>query len=168
MTAQALKQAIAFLFRRAAEAEIGEDALVRQASLDLHWFSPRDARRFVDAARVLGYLEQGSAPRRVRPAFDTGAIDVPLDFRIDARALEGTPRGPASPVTEELVAAASRARAVDAAQIWREVAARQSAKLLEPPVAAALLAAEAGVDLKPYMARIKDELAALGRGANAK
>lgn len=158
----ALKQAVAFLFRRAAEPELAEDAFVRHASLDLHWLSPKDARRFLEAARSLGYLKEGSLSGRVRPAFEVDEVDVPLDFRIDARALEGAPAAPSS-VAEDLVAAAARRRGVGLDAVWADVASRQAEKLLEAPAAAALVAAEAGVDLAPYFARIRDELAKAAR-----
>ena len=51
----ALKQAVAFLYRRSGETELSEGEFVRHASLDLHWFSPKDARRFLEASRALGY-----------------------------------------------------------------------------------------------------------------
>jgi hypothetical protein len=155
---QAVKLAVAFLFRRAGEGELTEEALARQASLDLHWFAPKDARRFIDAARALGYLKAGELEGRVAPAFDVRGVEVPLDFRIDARALDGAPSPPSSSVTEALVQAAARARGRPLDEVWAEVLAKQGAKLLDAPAAAALIAAQAGVDLKPFFARIREEL----------
>lgn len=158
-----MKQAVAFLFRRAPEGELSEDALVRAASLDLHWFSPKDARRFLEAARALGYVKDGASPGRLRIAFELVEVDVPLDFRIDARALAAAPASAASSVSESLVAAAAAASGRPLDALWAAVAAKQAARLLEAPAAAALVAAEAGVDLTPFFPRIRDELARLAR-----
>lgn len=156
-----IRQAVAFLFRRSAESEIGEEDLARQASLDLHWFSPKDARRFLEVARALGHLKAGGKPGTVAPAFDPAAVDLPLDFRIDAAALSRAPSPtplPRSGVAEDLVAAAASHSGVSPEKVWQDVRGKADDKLLELSVAAALVAREAGVDLAPYFPRIRDEL----------
>ena len=158
---QALKTAVAFLFRRAGEAELTEEALARQASLDLHWFSPKDARRFIDAARALGYLRAGGVGGRVAPGFDIAQVEVPLDFRIDAAAFEGAPLPASGSVAEALVEEAARAKGRPLDEVWGEVRRKQERNLLEPPAAAALVAGEAGVDLKPFFEKIRRELASI-------
>jgi hypothetical protein len=160
---QALKQAVVFVFRRGSETALSEDAFVRQVSLDLHWFSPKDARRFLDAARALGYLKQGPSPGLVQPTFDLSEVEVRLDFRVDARALEGAPQGQARSVAEELVARAAALQGAAVDEVWARVARKKTLKLLDTPAAAALVAAEAGVDLKPYFARVREELARLSK-----
>ena len=159
-----VRQAVAFLFRRAGESEMTEEAIVRQASLDLHWFSPRDARRFVEAARSAGHLEPATAHGRLRPTFSVDGADVSLDFRIDAKALDAASRP--APVADELALRAAEARGVPLEEIVRAIAARSEATLIEAPAAAALVAAEAGVDLQPYFARIRAELAAQAAGSS--
>ena len=166
----ALKAAVALLFRRAGENELSEEAIVRQASLDLHWFSPKDARRFVEAASAMGYLEPGSRAGSLRPAFPVAEVEVSLDFRVDAHILDAVGAGPAagsgrSSVADELVAKAAAARGAPLEDVWRDVQRKQEQVLVEAPVAAALVAAEAGVDVRPFAARVKHELAALSRGA---
>ena len=157
---------MALLFRRAAEAEITEEVLVREASLDLHWFSPKDARRVLEAARALGYLVEGTKPALLRPGFDLEGVEVPIDFKIDARALQATSAG-VSPVSDELVEKAAAARGVSPEVIWREVEARQARVLVEAPVAAALVAADAGVDVRPFARRIAEELAGAARATSS-
>lgn len=162
----ALKPALALLFRRAAASEVAEEVLVRQASLDLHWFSPKDARRFLEVARGHGLLKPGGKPGTLTPTFAIGEVEVPLDFRIDASALDGVPTT-RSPIAEELVERAAALRGVSAEELWAEVDRKQHIVLVERPAAAALVAAESGVDLKPYFARIASELAELSRAAGA-
>jgi hypothetical protein len=153
-----LKQAVAFIFRRSAEPELTEEEFVRQVSLDLHWLAPRDARRFLDAARALGYVAAGGAPDRVRPGVDPGSVEVPLDFRLDARALEDAPAAAPGSVTDQLVAAAAARRGVPLDAVWQDVRQKAADKLLQETVAAALVAAESGVEVGPFLSRVNAEL----------
>jgi len=163
----AVKQAVAFLYRRSGEAELSEDEFVRQASLDLHWFSPKDARRFLEAARALGYLTTGGGPRTVRPSFDPESIPMPMYFRATPQILEGAPElGPGS-VVEALAEAAARASGVSLDSVWDAIRTKQEDKLLEPSAAALLVAARAGVDIAPYIARVKEELNRAARASSA-
>ncbi len=159
----ALKSAVALLFRRAGESELSEAAIVRQASLDLHWFSPKDARRFVEAATAMGYLQPGSQPGSLRPAFAVAEVEVSLDFRVDAHVLESVGAGLSS-VADDLVARAAAAKGATVEDVWREVRRKQEHSLVEAPVAAALVAAEAGIDVRPFAARENLELAAPSGG----
>jgi hypothetical protein len=131
-------------------------------SLGLHWLSPKDARRFVEAARALGHLKPGERPGTVGPAFDVRAVEVPIDFRLEPAHLEGVGAG-RSAVADELVERAAAALGRAPADVWREVERKQAQVLVMRPVAAALVAAEAGVDVRPFAHRIEEELAALGR-----
>lgn len=132
--------------------------MVRRASLDLHWFSPRDARRFVEAARALGLLAPEEGGGRVRPTFDIQSVEVPLDFRIGPQALDalGAPAG--AGVVEELAAAAARARGVPLDRVWGEIRSKESAKGIAASVAALLVAAEAGIEVKPFVSKVREEL----------
>lgn len=156
-----IRLGVAYLMHRAGADEVTEDAFVRQASLDLHWFSPKQGRRFLEAARALGHLADGSQPGTVRATFAPGEEEVPLDFRLGPGDLEDLPEGPSdSGVAEELVEAAARARGWELERVWAEVRRKEEA-LFETPVAAMLVAGEAGVDVRPFAPRVR---AALGAG----
>ncbi len=154
-----IKLGVAYLVHRAGADEVSEEAFVNQASHDLHWFSPKQGRRFLEAARSLGYLVPGKAPGTVRPSFAVGGLDVPLDFRLRPADLEDLPEGHSDAgVTEELVALAARDRRVDVERVWADVR-RKEERLFETPVAALLVAGEAGVDVRALAVRVRAELA---------
>lgn len=157
---EVVRQAVAFLYRRSAEREIAEEDLVRQASLDLHWFSPKDARRFIEMARALGHLKAGQKPGSLAPSFDPAAVEVPLDFRIEAGVLAEAPPPlePSGGVTHELVAAVVDRTGATRESVWQDVRRKAESKLLELPAAAALVAREAGVDLAPFFPGIREAL----------
>jgi hypothetical protein len=155
-----IRQAVAFLFRRSAERELAEEDLARQASLDLHWFSPKDARRLLELALSLGHLKAGHRKGTLAPTFDPAQVDLPLDFRIDSSALAPGPPALEAPagVTHDLVAAAASLLKASPDMVWQTVRRKAEDKLLDLPAAAALVAREAGVDLGPFFPRIREEL----------
>ena len=161
-----IQLAVAYLLRRAGAEEVTEEAFVNQVSLDLHWLSPKQGRRLLDAARALGYLTPGQAPRTVRAAFRASGVEVPIDFRLEPADLEDLPEGPAAGAsTDELVAMAARAKGTDAERVWADVR-RREADLFETPVAALLVAGEAGVDVRALARKVREELRhAAPRGA---
>src|SRR5205809_7803045 len=73
-----LRDAIALLFKRKGRDELSEREFVLSASMDMHWFPPRDAQRLLQLGLETKLLEsQGGA---IRPAFDVSAVDVPRDY----------------------------------------------------------------------------------------
>ncbi len=160
-----IRLGVAFLLRRAGADEVPADALVRQASLDLHWFSPKQGRRFLEAARALGYLEPGASPGTVRATFPAGSVEVPMDFQLTPEDLEDLPAAPeAVGVAEELVELAARARGWELERVWAEVRRKEEA-LFETSVAALLVAGEAGADVRPYAARARASLTSSASGS---
>src|SRR5437016_13228704 len=73
-----LRDAIALLFKRKGRDELSEREFVLSASMDMHWFPPRDAQRLLQLGLETKLLEsQGGA---IRPAFDVSAVEVPRDY----------------------------------------------------------------------------------------
>src|SRR3989441_2850660 len=63
-----LRDAIALLFKRKGRDELSEREFVLSASMDLHWFPPRDAQRLLQIGLETKLLESQSGT--IRPAFD--------------------------------------------------------------------------------------------------
>jgi hypothetical protein len=74
-----LKRSIAVLFRRKGKDFLTEREFVFSASMDLRWFSPKDAQRLLDAGISGGYLQRKNG--NIFPTFDCAAIEVPLDYK---------------------------------------------------------------------------------------
>src|SRR5437879_10621624 len=73
-----LRDAIALLFKRKGRDELSEREFVLSASMDMHWFPPRDAQRLLQLGLETKLLEsRGGA---IRPAFDVSAVEVPRDY----------------------------------------------------------------------------------------
>lgn len=154
-----IRLGVAYLMHRAGADEVTEDAFVRQASLDLHWFSPKQGRRFLEAAKALGYVTGGSKAGTVRATFSPAEVEVPMDFKLEASDIEDLPAGPEDAgVVEQLVEMAAASVGWERERVWAEVRRKEEA-LFETPVAAMLVAGEAGVDVRPFAARVRAALA---------
>lgn len=74
-----LQRSIAVLFRRKGKELLTEREFVFSASMDLRWFSPKDAQKLLDMGLTGGYIERKNGS--LVPTFDTSSVDVPLDYR---------------------------------------------------------------------------------------
>ena len=74
---------------------MSEREFVLSASMDMHWFPPRDAQRLLQLGLETKLLEsQGGA---IRPAFDVSSVEVPRDY-IPTSAILEVP----TPVSEDI------------------------------------------------------------------
>jgi hypothetical protein len=70
---------IAFLFKRSGKKELNFSDLYLTLSMELNWFTPEDAKKFLNQAiknQLLNKKEE-----QVTPAFDYDKIDVPMGFQ---------------------------------------------------------------------------------------
>lgn len=74
-----LKRSIAMLFRRKGKDFLTEREFVFSASMDLRWFSPKDAQRLLDAGLSGGFLQRKNG--NIFPTFDFHEIEIPLDYK---------------------------------------------------------------------------------------
>jgi hypothetical protein len=74
-----LQRSIVLLFRRKGKETLTEKEFVFSASMDLRWFSPKEAQRLLDLGISGGYLQRKNGS--VVPTFDTSVSEVPLDYK---------------------------------------------------------------------------------------
>jgi len=74
-----LQRSIVLLFRRKGKEFLTEKEFVFSASMDLRWFSPKEAQRLLDLGITGGYLQKKNG--NIVPTFDTSLIEVPLDYK---------------------------------------------------------------------------------------
>lgn len=77
---------IAFLFKRSGKEEMPTSELYLPLSMDLKWFSPKQAKAFVDHAIKQKLLaKKGDS---IKPAFDLRKIIIPVGFQPSKQSLE--------------------------------------------------------------------------------
>jgi hypothetical protein len=75
MTAE-LKKCLTIIFRRKGKELLGEQEFVYAASMDLHWFPPKDAQKLLEIALREGLLKMSQGT--LSPTFEL--VDENLDF----------------------------------------------------------------------------------------
>ena len=84
-----LARSLAFAFRRKGADAMPGSELRHLLAFDLRWFAPEDAKKVVLRALETGLLVQEGDD--VRPSFDLGAVQIPLNFRPTTMVLEEEP-----------------------------------------------------------------------------
>jgi len=149
-----LKKAIAFLFKRKGRDSLTEKDFVMSASMDLHWFPPRDAQRLlqigVDTKLVV------HADGKLVPGFDISVIDVPLDYVPPAAILETETVSPSLflKVLERIVSKT----AIERRQAVSMINSTQDELDLEADVAALVVGMELGVDVSDLIGEAENQI----------
>lgn len=151
----ALRDAIALLFKRKGRDELSEREFVLSASMDLRWFPPRDAQRLLQIGLETKLLESRNGS--IRPVFDVSAVDVPRDYVPTPEILAAL-----TPAEEDLfvrlVDAIASKIATDRKAAIALVNGIQERMDVELEVAALIAARQAGLDVTPYVGRVKSTL----------
>ena len=74
-----MQKSIALLFRHKGRDSLTEKEFVLSASMELRWFTPKEAQRLLDLGLTSGYLQRRNGG--VSPTYDCSAIEVPLDYK---------------------------------------------------------------------------------------
>ena len=83
-----LKEVIAYLYNRTGKEELSAQELRLVMSMDLRWFSPKEAEEIVDLFQNKRLLvRKGSGG--LRPAFNYKKLSLPRDFRPSKESLFG-------------------------------------------------------------------------------
>ena len=82
-----IKIIISFLFKRSGKEELTASELYLPLSMDLKWFSPKEAKDFVNSALLQNFLIKKGDP--IKPNFDYKKIAVPVGFYPSKQTFEG-------------------------------------------------------------------------------
>lgn len=151
----ALRDAIALLFKRKGRDELSEREFVLSASMDLRWFPPRDAQRLLQIGLETKLLESRNGV--IRPSFDVSAVEVPRDYVPTAEIL-AAPTPAEEDLFVRLVDAIAAKSASDRKAVIALVNGIQERMDIELEVAALIAARQAGLDVSPYLNQVKTGL----------
>ncbi len=155
-----LQRSIAVLFRRKGKQLLTEREFVFSASMDLRWFSPKDAQKLLDLGVSGGLIEKRNGS--LLPTFDFSTIEVPLDYRpskdLFQEARDATPRDLFSEIVEKIV----KVRSVPKREVVSKVNRKQEMLGIDVEPAALLVACDYGIPVEgSYIDRATTEV--LGR-----
>jgi len=140
-----LKQSIAVLFRRKGKDFLTEREFVFSASMDLRWFSPKDAQRLLDAGISGGYLQRKNG--NVFPTFDFAQIDVPIDYKPTSAIFEHAAKREQD-LFSEIVEKIVKARSVPKREVVSRVNKKQEMLGIDVEPAALLVASDYGLSVE--------------------
>ena len=137
-----LQKSIVLLFRRKGKEFLTEKEFVFSASMDMRWFSPKDAQRLLDLGLTGGFLQKKNG--NIVPTFDFHDVDVPLDFKPAKTVLEQAPK-PAQDLFSEIVEKIVRSKAVPKREVVSRVNKKQELLGIDVEPAALLVASDYGI-----------------------
>jgi hypothetical protein len=154
-----LQKSIAVLYKSKGKDELTEREFVFSASMDMRWFSPKDAQRLMEAGLTGGFLEKKNGG--LVPTFDWAGVEVPVDYRPSRTALEEGRKHPADLFTE-IVERIVKARSVPKREVVSKVNKEQEMLGIDIEPAALLVASSYGIQFDPTFIE-RAESAVLGR-----
>jgi hypothetical protein len=149
-----LETCLALLFKRKGKNVLTEKEFVFSASMDFRWFSPKEAQLLLELGLKRGLLERTDG--YVKPVFSHKEMEIPVNFRPCKEMLKDAEPEPSmfSQILDEVTRSTGQKR--------REVVARvnkvQERLGVDVEVAALAVAKESGVDISPYLGKVKTEL----------
>jgi hypothetical protein len=139
-----LQRSIALLFRRKGKDLLTEKEFVFSASMDLRWFSPKEAQRLLDVGITGGLLQKKNGS--IVPTFDTSSVDVPMDYRPGKDIFEQIPNKPRD-FFSEIVDRIVKTKSVPKREVVSRVNKKQELLGIDVEPAALLVASDYGLSM---------------------
>jgi len=139
-----LQRSIALLFRRKGKELLTEKEFVFSASMDLRWFSPKEAQRLLDVGITGGLLQKKNG--NIVPTFDTSLIEVPLDYKPGKEIFEHVPNKPRD-FFSEIVDRIVKTKSVPKREVVSRVNKKQELLGIDVEPAALLVASDYGLSM---------------------
>jgi len=149
-----LEIALAQLFRKKGKSSLTEKEFVFAASLDLRWFTPKEAQKFLDIGLDSELLALDGD--KLKPTFDHMNTDVPKGYVPDSQLLAAAvkPKG----LFLKLVDQISLEKDIPSKDIISEVNLTQDRMNLDVDVAALIVAQNHGLDISEHIDKVEEDL----------
>ena len=140
-----IQRSIALLFRRKGKDFLTEKEFVFSASMDLRWFSPKDAQKLLDYGISGGLLKKKNGT--IVPTFDTSVIEVPLDYKPGKEIFDNAPKREQD-LFSEIVDKIVRSKSVPKREVVSRVNRKQELLGIDVEPAALLVASDYGLSVE--------------------
>ena len=147
-----LSQIIATAFKSKGKRRMTKSDLTYVLSFDFKWFSHSMSKRVVEEAIKNGLLTFNEG--KLEPTFDLKKVEVPLDFKPDVKRIFKFS------IFDELVDLISEKLEKNKPEVVAEINRMQErfSELLSAEVIALLYAKSLGLDVRPYIEKLWDEI----------
>jgi len=140
------KNLIAFLFQRSGKEKLNEKEIYMTISYELRWLTPEKAKIFLHRCLENGLLKMEEG--EYTPNFDYKSMQIPLGFKVDESIVEE--EDVFSSVIKEI-----QKKGMKKEDIFKEIEMLQTKMDVIPEVAALVLARKNGIDVSPFISRVK-------------
>jgi hypothetical protein len=138
---------IAFIFKRSGKIELAFSEMYLTLSMDLKWFTPDDAKKFVNNALKQKLLIKKA--EALRPGFEINEINVPLGFQPTSKIFDKEEKKPPNEsILDEIVEKIAEKTKIKKEDIYEKIKKIEREKNINSDVAALLVGKEFDIDLE--------------------
>ena len=154
-----IKIIISFLFKRSGKEELTVSELYLPLSMDLKWFSPKNAKGFINSALLKKFLiEKGD---RIKPNFDYKKIAIPVGFYPSKQTFEEEKnkvneerQDVVKLITEKIIEKTEQ----DEQSVFEEIKEASSERNLSLEVAALLISKKYDIIVSAFFDQVEDKI----------
>lgn len=149
-----IKVALAQLFRKKGKSSLTEKEFVFAASLDLRWFTPKEAQKFLDISVESELLALDGD--KLKPTFDYKSIEIPKGYSPESGLLQTTakPKG----VFLKLVDQISTEKDIPSKEIISEINLTQDRMNVDVEVAALIVARKHAIGISEHIDSVEEDI----------
>ena len=141
---------IAFIFKRSGKVELDFSEMYLTLSMDLKWFTPDDAKDFVNNALKQKLLIKKA--EALRPGFEINKIDVPLGFKPTSKIFDKKEKEPLNAsILNEIVEKIAEKAKIKKEDIYEKIKKIEQEKHINSDVAALLICKDFDIDLEKFV-----------------
>ena len=149
-----LETCLALLFKRKGKTVLTEKEFVFAASMDFRWFSPKEAQVLLETGIKRGLLARQDG--YVKPDFNYKEVEIPINFKPCKEVLKDIE--PEQSVFATILEETSKVSGQKKRDIVARINKVQEKLGVDIEVAALSVAKENGVEISPYIERVRKEL----------
>ena len=149
-----IEVALAQLFRKKGKSSLTEKEFVFAASLDLRWFSPKEAQKFLDISMDSELLALDDD--KLKPTFDYKGIEIPKGYAPAVELLQASvkPKGIFLKVIDQI----STEKDIPSKDVISAVNQTQDRMNIAVEVAALIVARQYGIDVSQYIDQVEEDI----------
>ena len=150
---------ISFLFKRSGKEELTLSELYLPLSMDLKWFSPKEAKDFVNSALLQNFLIKNGD--QIKPNFDYKKIAVPVGFYPSKQTFEeekGKVNEERQDVVKSIIGKIVEKTEQDEQTVFEEIKEASSERNISLEVAALLVSKKYDIIVSAFFDQVEDKI----------
>jgi len=154
-----VKIILTFLFKRSGKQQLTFSELYLSLSIDLNWFTPEDAKKFVNYALEKNFLTKKKD--FIKPSFNIEKISVPVGFYPSKRVFieeEPVKVKDGTNILSQIIKKISEKVKLKEQEILNKIKKIQEEKKVTPEVAALLFGKEYDLNLSEFFNEIENKI----------